>query len=207
MPRVNIRRIRPTARGRFFFFVLLLGLALILINKAYDAALPVVSDAAEKCVLSAINDAVTRCSAEFEFGDGSVAGETHSESVTGLTLNIGAINKYENDFSERLTGELERSAVKVPVRIGDVIGAPATSGRGPSITVRVTGYCAAVTDVTSEIVTAGINQSLYRVTMTVSVTGTFILPRCESREVNYETKIPLAETLVIGGVPGYYNGY
>ena len=158
-------------------------------------------------MLSAIGDTVSKCAGEFDFDGIGLTDKTHCENVTGLALDTSAVNKFKNEFSQKLTEELERSAVRIPVRIGDLIGTPIASGRGPSITVRVTGYCAAVTDVKSDVTTAGINQALYRMTMTVVVTGTYILPRREAREITFETIIPLAETLIIGSVPGYYNGY
>ena len=207
MPRVYLRKPRLNARGRFFAFVVLVGLALIPINKAYDSALPVVSSAAEKCVLSAVNDAITKCAGDCGAESYALIERDSAGGITGVTLDTKAVNSFKNEFSDRLTEELARCAVRIPVRLGDVIGAPASSGRGPSIVVRVTGYNAAVTDVVSEITSAGVNQALYRVTMTVRVTGTYILPRRETREVVCEAKIPVAETLIIGGVPDYFSGY
>ncbi|MBQ7160452.1 MAG: sporulation protein YunB [Clostridia bacterium] len=207
MPRIYFRKKRITRRNGPLLFVILLGLMLIPINKAYDSALPLVSAAAEKCVLSAVNETVSRCAGKCEFDGLTLTERDSSGSIYGITLEAGTVNRLKDEFSTLVSEELEHSAVKIPVRIGDIIGGSVSSGRGPSIIVKVTGYSTAVTDVQSEIVTAGINQALYRMTMTVKVTGTYVLPRRETREIEYETKIPLVETLVIGSVPGYYTGY
>ena len=51
MPRINLKRLRLSSRSRFLLFVILLGILLIPINKAYDAALPIISEAAEMCAV------------------------------------------------------------------------------------------------------------------------------------------------------------
>lgn len=206
--RISGRRLKiKDRRGRFFLFVVLMGLMLIPINAAYDASLPLVLGAADARAMSAVGEAIEQCAAECGIGDSAVVEYDPSGAIRGVRTDVAEINRIRADFSAALVRKLEKSAVRIPVHIGDIIGSPATAGRGPCIVVRMTGYSAYAAEVESSIESAGVNQSLYTTYMTVTVRGTLILPRRELRDFEYVTKIPLAETLIVGGVPNYYGGY
>lgn len=209
MPRllINRRGRRNDIRARLFLFAVLVGIMLIPINLAYDAALPVISAAAQDCAESAVSDAVEKCVAECDFSDLTLIEYDQTGSVCRVSCDACAVNAMRSEFTRRLIDELQHNAVRVRVRVGDLTGSPALLGRGPYITVRITGYSAAASAIVGDVTTAGINQSFYTLTMDVSVSGTLILPRGETRELLYTASIPVAQTLVVGGVPDYYTGY
>jgi len=205
-PHFRAPRIR-TRNGRLFLFALLVGLVSIPINAAYSAALPIISEVAESSAVSKISAAVEKCAEACDFSGLAKIEYDPAGAVCGVICDARAVNAARSGFTAELLEMLEHDAVRIRVRIGDVIGSPATIGRGPSIPVRVTGYGAAVSEVESKVESAGINQSLYTLYINVTVTATLILPRGETAGVEYSTTVPMAQTLVVGGVPDYYNGY
>ena len=194
-------------RRRAALFLIILAAVMIPVNLLFGAAEPLISGVAETRALQTIGTVVEKCAADRDYAEFVTVGRGEDGTVFGLFCDTQAVNEFRSEFSLELARRLEKNASQVSVSAGDIIGAAATAGRGPSIICRITGYSAAVSEIRSELCPAGINQSLYRLTMTVSVRCRIILPRRRIKEVEYLTSLPLAETVIIGDVPGYYLNY
>ena len=75
-------------------------------------------------------------------------------------------------------------------------------GRGPTIKVRSFTVGSVTAEFESEFSTAGVNQTLHKIWLSVCVPTTILLPG-QQIEVAVETKLCVAETVIVGKVPSY----
>ena len=80
------------------------------------------------------------------------------------------------------------------------------SGRGPSISFKLLPYGSVVVDVANEFTSAGINQTLHRIVLTVSAGLSIVLP-LSSVNATVQSGVVVAETIIVGGVPERYATY
>ena len=206
MPRFYKRRpfIRTRAQ-KLLLFSILVTLFLFPVNAFYDRVTPLLADAAFPLANAYISESVSRYAAGYDLGELVVLEANESGVISNIRTDTERINEIKASFISELTKELKKSTVKIGVPIGDIIALPATLGNGPSLPIRITVYSSTVTDIKSEFTTAGINQTLHRITMSVAVEYTLVFPNMKTKKTTVTTEIPLAETVIIGQVPSYYR--
>ena len=186
-------------------FGIVVTLMLFPIGALYDKLTPMLCEAAAIAAEAKISESVSRYAAGYDLGELVALECNESGIISNIRTDTSRINEIKADFTEKLTKELKRTTVKISVPIGDVIGTPETLGGGFELPVRITGYSAAVNEIKSEFASAGINQTIHQITMTVKIEYTIILPRMKTKNFTLITDIPLAETVIIGDVPNYYR--
>ena len=127
-------------------------------------------------------------------------------SVAAVETDTELLNAAKAELCEGICEKLKSADLKVKIDLGDLSGSPLTVGNGIRLTVRLSSYSAAVTDISTQVFSSGINQTLYRITAQTKVTFTVILPRLEKRTLTVYADVPLCETLIVGSVPDYYGG-
>lgn len=119
--------------------------------------------------------------------------------ITGAVADAGALNALKTGIQERLTQTLNgRASAQVPV--GSLTGLALLNGRGPGVPVRMAFEGCADLRFDTEFTTAGVNQSLHRVTLTVEA-RVYSQSRRFSTYVEEATSTVLAETVLVGPVP------
>ena len=94
--------------------------------------------------------------------------------------------------------DLDVSRINVP--LGVLLDSDLMWGRGPSITARALSVGTVSAEFDSRFTSAGVNQTLHRVWLEVSVPVTVLLPGGQI-EVPVETSLCVAETVIVGQVP------
>ncbi|MBO4847865.1 MAG: sporulation protein YunB [Clostridia bacterium] len=105
------------------------------------------------------------------------------------------------DAQERLS---DAGRVGVGVELGTLSGAALLSGRGPEIEVCFRPAGAVGYGVAPRLVSAGINQSLFTVDLTLRAEIVLLLAGRDER-VEVEGTVPLCQTVVVGRVPQVYT--
>jgi hypothetical protein len=119
--------------------------------------------------------------------------------ITAASANPHALNQLKARVLERLSQSLNgRREIKVP--LGSLTGIRILNGRGFCVPVRMAFEGSANLRFDTEFATAGVNQSLHRITMTVTAYAYSQSRRFEAK-VEESTSTVLAETLVVGPVP------
>lgn len=98
--------------------------------------------------------------------------------------------------------DMEQQTVYVPV--GSLSGFTALSGLGWEVPVRLVGVTNVDSGFDSLLMDAGINQSLHRITLTVRADLILLLPG-GPQTTSVSTRVPLAETVLLGQVPQSYS--
>mgnify|MGYP001784667819 FL=1 len=91
------------------------------------------------------------------------------------------------------------------MHFGSFTGLKILSGRGPGIKIRISSVGDVATDLRSEFVSQGINQTLHRVYLQVD-TSVNILTPFDNIEKEISNQVLLMENVILGEIPStYYN--
>ena len=91
----------------------------------------------------------------------------------------------------------------VSIPIGTLSGVSLLAGVGPSLTMKFTPVGAVTSSFESEFRSAGINQTLHRISLKLCATVRLILPG-QSATVTIDSMATIAENVIVGNVPNSY---
>lgn len=189
----------------FFFGCLLGGFWLF---EAHFAA--IVRDTAETAVKAKaayiINDAIAEQTAKDKITyDSLVTFEKDKNgSITALKTNTTAINRFKSALSLAIVNALEQTeAVGFEIPLGTILQSELAAGKGPMVRVHILPIGTVETRVKNSLESAGINQSCHRIY--ICVRAELVVVTAATRQTTFvETEVCVAETVVVGNVPGYY---
>ncbi|MEL7609048.1 MAG: sporulation protein YunB [Bacillota bacterium] len=98
----------------------------------------------------------------------------------------------------------ELGTVGLSIPVGTLSGISMLSGIGPPIHVTFAPAGSVKSDFHSEFSSAGVNQTLHRIYLQLSVDINIVLPGADC-SVTLETKMPVAENVIMGDVPQTYT--
>jgi len=127
-----------------------------------------------------------------------------NDRIDSIQTDIVKLNRIYADLSLDIQKKLlELSEEKISIPLGAVFGKSLFAAGGPKINVRVIPTGSVETDFESEFVSAGINQTRHRIYLEVKTTVGIVVP-CTDKKTEITTRIPVAETVIIGDVPEFY---
>ena len=204
---VRHRRRQAKIRGGSLILLILTVLTAVLFAVGFRTLRPALAAYAENLIQyrvtiameQAVADAVSAHGAELSslssLSDGSAAALT-TDSAAAERVRASAVrNTYER------LNELEQEEMSVP--IGTLIDPQYLAGVGPSLSFGVVGLGMASGKMQSEFVDSGVNQTKYRMVLTVRAEVKLHALWC-SRSIVIENSYPLAETVLVGDVPAVY---
>ncbi|MGE5417728.1 MAG: sporulation protein YunB [Acidobacteriota bacterium] len=92
------------------------------------------------------------------------------------------------------------------IPLGQVLGSSILAGYGPGIRVKVVPVGQVKVDLMDGFKGAGINQTRHLIWLKVSVKIKIAIP-FSNEEVDVSSQIPVAETIIVGKVPGTYMNF
>lgn len=207
------RRRRPPSPQALL--LLRLGLCLLLVFGSFFLldykVRPVVSTMsryqAQLICTRAINEAV-KGTLESEAYQAAELVSLHQDStgqVTSLSTDAGTLSRIKADITLSAVETLRiHGAGDLSVPMGTLMNSQLLMGRGPAIPFKVVPTAAAEVDIKSEFLPAGINQTVHRLSLQISVAADAILPGSKT-PVETATTFILAETVLLGDVPDAYT--
>ena len=177
-----------------------LGLLTIRFQRIFmEYAVNVCEDSAIKEINTLMEDEVF--SHPDEFADLVVLERDSDNRITALRTDIIAVGKVKarivNGLFDRLD-YLEETQTEVP--LGTVFAPNLFTGMGPRVKVGLAGLAQMEAQFVSAFTSAGINQTLHQVMVTVNTRVAAILP-LYTVETDVSTDICIAETVIVGEVP------
>ena len=133
--------------------------------------------------------------------------------ITALKTNMSEVNRLKTSILNIINDEiLAMDTTDLGIPTGSLILPEFLSGRGPLIPVQIMSISNSDAGFVSHFTEAGINQTLQKLTMNISVdVSILVLGRTESFTVTSE--VVVAETIIVGQVPdtffqsgGFYGG-
>ena len=149
----------------------------------------------------AVTRGVVRVFAEEKPAYGDVVSIAYSGGkVVSLHADAAKLNALRLAVGDAVADALgESPASSVKISLGSLVG-ELFAGRGISVSVKLDSVGTVDVDFSSEFISAGINQTLHRITMKVVVSFTMLVAtyRVESQST---CSFNLAETVIVGDVP------
>ncbi len=193
------------AKKIVMFCIFLFAVFLIIFNVQIIPVLePYAKAAGTTAVTSKIQNIIQNAFSE-EFEDIVKLRYDESGNVVSLETNTLKISTLNAEIVQKITKELEndnRLAVKIP--LGNLTGGAIFTGRGPDLTIPLSVSPKIECNISNEFFESGINQTLHRIVAKIDV-ETFILIPSASKKMQVETKVCLAETVIVGKVPDAYT--
>jgi len=161
---------------------------------------------ARETALQVINESINRRLSEGMSTYDSLSEITYNTegSVSLIKNNIQKINEERAKISLYILSEYKNTDMETRVPVGTVSGIDIFSGLGPDISVKLSSAPAITTDVYNEFIDAGINQTLHRIMLKVSIDTTIMVPS-STFTVNTTSSVCIAETVIVGKVPDAYT--
>lgn len=132
--------------------------------------------------------------------------------ITALKTNMSEVNRLKTDILNIINDEilaLDASSIGIP--LGSLFLPELLSGKGPAIPVHILSIRNSDASFVSHFEQAGINQTLHKLTMVVSI-DVSVLALAETNSFTLESEVVVAETVIVGDVPqtfietgGYYG--
>lgn len=196
-------------RGRMLAACLLLLLAACLLFLRLTVG-PLVQELAKAIVSnkasSIINEAVEAQlrSDDIDYDSIIYLEKDYNGAVTALKTNINEINRLKTEILSVIdTMLLELDVNEVGLPLGSLILPEFFSGTGPTLPVKVLSVSTSDADFHNEFAEAGINQTSHRIYMEVRITMTILTP-VGTEAVTASSTVVVAETVIVGTVPGSY---
>lgn len=211
--RKNVARLVSKRRGRSVFSPrtltsLFCALTVCLCATAvYKRAEPIALGALETVIGARIEEISVRAVRDVLSDNGYVWSDFCTKTlgddggVVSLSANTENIGKMCADVVQKINREVsEAGHIKISVPLGSVIAPRYFSGKGPSLSVRAVPYVSVSASAYSEMLEAGINQTLHRISINVVSDVRAI---CMQGSVTFrkESTVLLAESVIVGKVP------
>lgn len=121
--------------------------------------------------------------------------------ITALKTNMSEVNRLKTDILNIINDEilsLDTSDIGIP--LGSLFLPELLSGRGPAIPVHILSIRNSDASFVSHFEQAGINQTLHKLTMVVSI-DVSVLVLAETTSFTMSSEVVVAETVIVGDVP------
>lgn len=155
----------------------------------------------------AIQEAVYREVEKLELEYGDLVRLTYGEqgTVTSLQTDMLAMSKIQSAVtSSVIESILQFSGQRVTLPAGTLTGNPFLSGRGPEVEIRLVPAGFVQTRLKNTFESAGINQTRHQILLNVRLEIQAVLPGYSIAD-QVDTDVCLAETVIVGLVPGAYT--
>lgn len=124
--------------------------------------------------------------------------------INAMTTNIVVANELKSFLALSIMTRISNvDETELCIPIGNLTGVSVLSGRGPKLSVKVIPIGSVQTELSSQFVSAGINQTRHRIIMEVVSNVSIILPS-ETVSTSVSVNVVIAETVIVGSVPESY---
>ncbi len=204
---VSKRRRDPKFLLRALSLLVCAVLLSVFAMKIYRKAEPIALGALENVVGGWLEETViyaVKCELEekkYTWDDFCTKVITSDGSIASLNANTANISVMSADVVSRINDEIRhKKYIKIPVPIGSIVAPKYLSGKGFRVNVRAVPYVSVSAEISSEMQGAGINQTLHRISMTVT-SDVQVICMSDSVAFRRESRVILAESLIVGKIP------
>lgn len=188
--------------------IIILMIAFTVAKIILNSILPVFDKLCEEKAMSIAtiisNNKATEVMSEHTYDELFTIEKDNNGNITMIKSNVIPINEIISDVAVRIQEELEKredDIIQIP--LGSVTGFKLLAGSGPNINIKIVPAGSVKTDLRSEFVAQGINQTLHRIYLQVDCQVTIVTPYDEiSKEIS--NQVLLIENVIIGNIPSTY---
>ncbi len=188
--------------------IVILMIAFLVAKLILDSILPVFDKMCEEKAISIAtvisNNKATEVMAEHTYDEIFTIEKDKNGNIAMIKSNVIPINEIISDVAVKIQEELEkREDDNIQIPLGSITGFKLLAGTGPNINIKIIPAGSVETDLRSEFVEQGINQTLHRVYLQVDCQVTIVTPYNEiSKKIS--NQVLLIENVIIGNIPSTY---
>lgn len=152
------------------------------------------------------NNEATEVMKKYSYDDLLIITKDENGNVKMVGTNVITVNEIISDIPIHIQEALEKSENNsFHIRLGSFLGSNLFAGRGPNVNIKMETTGNLDTELKSEFVAAGINQTLHKIYLEIKCNVVILTP-FETMEEQIVNQVLLAEGLIVGEVPNsYYN--
>ena len=125
-------------------------------------------------------------------------------NIKFIGANIITINEITSDIAINIQKSLNNHEdTKIKISLGSFTGSKLFSSIGPNIPIGLSSVGKVNTDVKSEFVSQGINQTIHRVSLQIDCNVDILTPY-ENIGTSVSNQVLLLENLIVGEIPENY---
>jgi len=187
-------------------FLLLLVFTLLFIITDYRIRPQVVTLAKYKVqsmVTQAANQAIIEQMEQspLSYGDLITVQRNQNDEITLLSYNALEVNRLKSQITSTVLSKvqmMDKAHIYIP--IGSITNLDFLNNKGPRLHFVVTPAAFVETDIESEFDTTGINQVNHRIFIVLKIKASALIPNF-STDVDFKTRVCVAQTVIVGKVP------
>lgn len=201
---------KTNKQNKIIKIVIILSLIVLIIKYLVDYFEPTFKTLCEEKVKSIAtiitNQQSTIIMNKYQYQDLYKTEKDENTDIVIIKANVVPINNMISDLTENVQKEFDEiKKTQIDIPIGSFFGNYLTYGMGPNISIKTIVSGTLDTEVKSEFIAQGINQTLHRIYVEFDCNMKIV-----SRLTNYEKRIVnqviIAEHVIVGKIPqSYYN--
>lgn len=169
-------------------------------NKSEGVILPL----AQREFEALITDTVYEAARELDLKDAVTPYYNDLGKITHLRTDSTAVNEAVAKILDHIEKKVGDKDVKIAIPIGDIVGDALSLGQGPDILIELNQYKSTRAKAESSFESAGINQTLHRLTLQLEVEAVVLLPGLNPEHIYASLSVPISETVIVGEIPTTY---
>ena len=213
LPRIFPKQNNPQKNKKRKRLMQVIAIFLIAFTFAYFVVQAIEPIMEEQCKNMAKSIATKVCNREatevmkkYTYEDLLIITKDESGNIKMVGTNVVTVNEIISDIPVHIQEALEKSENNsFSIRLGSFLGSNLFAGIGPNVNIKMEITGNLDTDLKSEFIAAGINQTLHKIYLEVKCNVVILTP-FETIEEQIYNQVLLAEGLIVGDVPNsYYN--
>lgn len=168
---------------------------------AAPIALPVFHSVAQSRVQSLVREVAAKLVREGNYDDFCTLSYSSDGSIRGVWVDSESANRFVSDLTSALDSELAKIPLSYKIRSGDILFPKLFSGSGIPLTLRGSLYGGASARLVSSLDEGGLNQTLHRMEVEVTIPLTLTVLG-EEEQFTVTSHILLGEAVIVGALPG-----
>ena len=206
--RFKIKKSKSTGKITIIILVLIIAFetAGLLLNRMNPIIEKVSSYEAKKLATFVANDQTTIVMQNYNYDSMFTIQKDSDGKVSMIEMNMYRFNIIISDIAYKIQDQMKKPENNIAsIPLGSFLGIDLFSGYGPNVKIKVVLLGTVETDLKSEFISKGINQTLHRVYLQVDC-PVEILSSYKTMRENVSNQFLLAENVIIGEIPStYYN--
>lgn len=191
------------------FCIIFLFIAFVADKKIFDNAIIqskfVINNMINCAITAAVDEAIKKNNIE---SSDFCSVNSNNNQINSVVTNTVLINKFCNELAVCIPQEflkLGYGQIKIPLGaiFSSVSGFNLFNTLGPCVKIRIVPAGNALIDYETKFISAGINQTNFQIWLNVRFNSQIVNP-LQKKEIVFQKKVPLVNTIINGSVPNAY---
>ena len=193
-------------RKIFFTFLIICMIFFVLVKAISPVFNKLCSDKAKSVATMVTNQETINVIQNYQYSDFIIIHKDDKGNVLMLESNMKNINDVISAVANRIQNHINNTKEEdITISLGSFTGISLLSGRGYKVPIRISTIGSVQTNVKSEFVSQGINQTLHRLYLEIDCEISILTPFNTISE-SIHNQLVLAENVIVGNIPDtYYN--